>query len=63
MSMDDSATPEQLDWTMEALQQARQEDMEIKDICALLAAAREPPRFEDVTRSAATCGTTYRNGR
>ena len=47
--MDDSATPEQLDWTAETLQQAQQEDMEIKDICACLAAARESPRLEDAT--------------
>ena len=32
--MDDSATPEQLDWTAQTLQLAQQEDMEIKDMCA-----------------------------
>ena len=47
--MDDSATPEQLDWTAETLQQAQQKYMEIKEICAWLAVAWDQPRLEDAT--------------
>ena len=55
--MDDSATPEELEWTADTLQQAQQEDMEIKDICTWLAAAREPPRLDDVTPLSGTVRT------
>ena len=45
------------DWTAETLQQAQQADMEIKDICAWLAAARKLPRLEDVTPLSGTVRT------
>ena len=47
--MDDSATPEQLDWTADTHQQAQPEDMDIKYIFAWLDVAQDPLRLEDVT--------------
>ena len=61
MRTDDCATPEQLNWTAEALQQAQQEDVEIIDIDVWFAAAREPPRLEDVLPLSGTV-RTYVNG-
>ena len=46
--MDDSATPEQLNWTADT-HQAQPEDMDIKHIFAWLDAAQDPLRLEDVT--------------
>ena len=49
IAKDDELTPEHLDWSVEMLEKAQNEDPELKDVCLWLSASSEPPKIEKIT--------------
>ena len=49
IAKDDELTPEQLDWSVETLEEAQNGDPELKDVCLWLSASSDPPKMKEIT--------------
>ena len=48
IAMVDELTQEQLDWSVETLEETQNGDPELKHVCLCLSASSEPPKMEEI---------------